>query len=118
MAEMYLKYGGMPFWAEFINRFYDKVTRDGALREFFVGKDIRRIKEMQLSLLEMTLTGGHFPDEVMYETHKHLGLSEAHFRRFIGLYERTLIDLGVETVDVSYMVEMLAGYKDQVVIEA
>ena len=117
MVELFVKYGGMPFWAEFINRFYDKVTRDGALREFFVGKDIRRIKEMQLSLLEMTLTGGRFPEEVMFEVHRHLGLTDAHFKRFISLYERTLIDLGVENSDASYMVEMLQGYKEQVVLE-
>lgn len=117
MVELFVKYGGMPFWAEFINRFYDRVTRDGVLREFFVGKDIRRIKEMQLSLLEMTLTGGHFPDEVMYESHKALGVNDAHFRRFVALYERTLLDMGVDAPDATYMLEMLLGYKEQVVLE-
>lgn len=116
--ELFVKYGGMPFWSEFINRFYDKVTRDGSLREFFAGKDIRRIKEMQLSLLEMTLTGGKFPEDVMNEVHRHLGISDSHFRRFIGIYERTLLDLGVESADVAFMIEMLQGYHDQVVIDA
>lgn len=112
-----MKYGGMPFWAEFINRFYDRVTRDGTLREFFVSKDIRRIKEMQLSLLEMTLTGGHFPDEVMNEAHKHLGVTDVHFRRFVALYERTLLDMGVDAPDASYMLEVLLGYKEQVILD-
>ena len=112
--ELFVKYGGMPFWSEFIRRFYEKVTRDAALRDYFSGKDIRRIKEMQLSLLEITLTGGRFPEHVISDAHKHLGLRDGQFKRFVGVYERTLIDLGVEQEDAQFMVEVLLSYRDEV----
>ena len=116
MAEMYLKYGGMPFWAEFINTFYDTATSDPSLQSYFAGKDMERIKDMQLSLLEMTLTGGHFSDQAMYEAHKNLAITDGLFRHFISLYERALLDLGVDAEDATYMVEQLSGYKKQVVL--
>lgn len=116
MAELYLKYGGMPFWAEFIDTFYDKATSDSSLQGYFAGKDVQRIKDMQLSLLEMTMTGGHFSDQVMYETHKNLAITDSLFQHFIRLYEGALLDLGVDAEDATYMVEMLLGYKQQVVL--
>jgi truncated hemoglobin YjbI len=117
MAELYLKYGGMPFWAEFIDTFYERATTDSALQSYFAGKDVQRIKDMQLSLLEMTLTGGHFSDQQMYEAHKNLAVSDALFKHFISLYEGRLIELGVDAEDATYMTEMLLGYKKQVVLE-
>lgn len=109
--ELFVKYGGMPFWSDFIDQFYDRVTRDARLREYFVGRNVRHIKEMQLGLLEMTLTGGKFPEDVMQRTHVNLHITPSDFDRFLGLYEKTLLELDVEPEDSKYMIDLLAVYK-------
>lgn len=118
MEELFSKYGGMAFWAEFINTFYDRATTDEVIRDFFAGKDVNKIKEMQVSLLEMTLTGRHFPDDMMYHAHKSLNVNDVHFRRFMELYERALLDLDVDPPDATLMIEALLGYKKQVVLDS
>ena len=115
MAEMYLKYGGMPFWAEFMDNFYDKATADTSLQGYFVGKDMQRMKDMQLSLLEMTMTGTRFDEQAMLERHRNLAITDDLFRHFISLYEAELLELGVDAEDATFMVEQLSGYKKQVV---
>ena len=117
MEDLFTKYGGMPFWAEFIDHFYEKATTDSALREFFANKDMKKIKEMQLSLVEMTITGNHFPEGVITEAHRNLTVTDTLFRQFLSLYESSLIHEGVETEDAAYIVEILLGYKKQVVFE-
>lgn len=112
--EIFVKYGGMPFWSDFIDQFYDRVTRDSALRDYFVGRNVRRIKEMQLGLLEMTLTGGKFPEDVMIQTHSNLGITKADFDHFLDLYSEALLELGVEQSDITYMMDILVVYRSQV----
>lgn len=112
--EIFVKYGGMPFWSDFIDQFYERVMRDSTLREFFAGRNVRRIKEMQLGLLEMTLTGGKFPEDVMKQTHCSLGITKADFDHFLNLYGETLLELDVEQSDITYMVDLLVVYRSQV----
>ena len=112
--ELFMKYGGMPFWSDFIDQFYERVTKDQALRTFFVGRNVDHIKEMQVNLLEMTLSGGKFPEDVMHRTHVDLNITPSHFDRFLSLYEKTLLDLDVEPEDSTYMIDLLAQYKEGV----
>jgi len=110
-----VKYGGLPFWSRFLDYFYDKVTKDSMLRHVFAGKDMKCIKEMQLSLLALTLTCNYYTDTSIHQVHAPLSLTDTLFTRFIGLYERSLEDLGVERGDVAFMLEILDTYKEQVI---
>lgn len=112
--ELFIKYGGLPFWSRFLDHFYEKAMKDSMLRFIFVGRDMKCIKEMQLSLLALTLTCGHYSDASIEEVHERLNLTQALFSRFTGLYERALEDLGVQREDVEFMVAILESYRSQV----
>lgn len=114
MEDLFLKYGGMPFWAEFIDNFYEKVTTDSTLGEFFANKDVSKIKQMQLSLVEMSMTGNRFSEEAISHSHRNLAVTDALFRQFVSLYESSLLELDVEPEDATYIVETLLGFKKQV----
>ena len=114
--ELFLKYGGMSFWTEFIDQFYERVTECPELRSFFIGKDQRRIKDMQLSLLEMALTGERFPPDVIREVHRGMDISTEHFAKFMHLYQKVLADMDMEPEDVTFLTELMFGYKDLVVV--
>lgn len=113
--ELFVKYGGLPFWSRFIDYFYERATKDSVLRLVFAGRDMRCIKEMQLSLLALTLTCTHYSDTSIKEVHQSLRLTETIYARFMGLYERSLEDLGVEREDVVFMLEILNSYKSEVI---
>lgn len=112
--ELFIRYGGLPFWSRFLDHFYEKATKDSMLRGLFAGKDMKCIKEMQLSLLALTLTCAHYMDAAIEEVHQHLGLTQVLFARFLGLYERALEDLGVQREDVEFMMAILESYRPQV----
>ncbi len=114
MDDLFLKYGGMPFWAEFIDNFYEKVTTDSTLGEFFANKDVNKIKQMQLSLVEMSMTGNHFSEGAISHSHRNLNVTDALFRQFVSLYESSLIELEVEPEDATSIIATLLGYKKQV----
>ena len=114
MEDLFLKYGGMPFWAEFIDNFYEKVTTDATLGEFFANKDVQKIKQMQLSLVEMSMTGNHFSEEAISHSHRSVSVTDYLFRRFISLYESSMLELEVEPEDATAIVATLLGYKKQV----
>ena len=113
--ELFVKYGGLPFWSRFIDYFYERVTKDSALRLVFAGRNMKCIKEMQLSLLALTLACTHYSDTSIREVHQSLRLTESSYARFMGLYERSLEDLGVEKGDVAFMLEILDSYKFEVI---
>lgn len=110
-----MKYGGLPFWSYFIDYFYEKVTRDPMLRSVFAGRDMRCIKEMQLSLLALTLTCGNYTDEGVRMAHERLGVLETSFQRFMTLYQKALEDMGVEKEDITFMLNILEAYRGQVI---
>lgn len=76
---------------------------------------MRCIKEMQLSLLALTLTCANYSDTSIREVHQPLSLPETTYVRFMGLYERSLEDLGVEREDVEFMLKILNSYKSEVI---
>lgn len=112
--EIFTKYGGMPFWTDFMDQFYARVTNHARLQQFFVGRDISHIKEMQLQLLNITVGGGEMSVDVIHQTHCNLGITNADFDSFLRLYEETLLDLGVEPEDRTHLTGLLAVFKNQV----
>jgi truncated hemoglobin YjbI len=115
MEDLFGKYGGMPFWADFIDNFYEKATTDSSLRDFFANKDVQKIKQMQLSLVEMSMTGSRFSEETIQRAHKNLVVTDALFQHFVRLYESTLIELDVEPEDATHIVETLLAYKQPII---
>lgn len=116
--ELFLKYGGMTFWVGFIDEFYARVTECPELQSFFAGKDQKRIKDMQLSLIEMALTGEQFPQEVVREVHKRMGIGPGHFTKFMDLYQQTLSDLEMEPDDISFLTRLMFEYREEIVPKA
>lgn len=109
-----LKYGGMNFWTMLVDEFYDRVLAVPGLSPFFQGKNQQRIKNMMLSLLEMAITGEHFPEKALH-SHKALNITEQHFQLFLEVFEETLNDLEVEPEDVEFLAGTLKSYHSSIV---
>lgn len=113
--ELFVKYGGIPFWSDFIDQLYEKVTQDLRLESYFSTRNVRRIKEMQLGLLEMTLTSGKYEEQDIQRIHENLHVTPEAFDHFFELYELTLAECDVEQEDITQMIGMLVRYKSSVV---
>jgi truncated hemoglobin YjbI len=113
---LFLKYGGMSFWIVLIDEFYEKVLSDSDLQQFFQHKNQQRIKDMMLSLLEMTFTGERFPDKALL-IHHPLHIEEHHFTTFMSLYEEVLEEMEVEPEDVESLTKVMHSYHDSIVAQ-
>ena len=112
--EIFTKYGGMPFWTDFMDQFFARVTNHARLQQFFAEKDPSKVKEMQLQLLNLTVGGGKMSEDVIQQTHCNLGITKADFDSFLRIYEETLLNLGVDSEDRTYLTGLLAVFKSQV----
>lgn len=113
---LFLKYGGMSFWTALIDAFYERVLAAPDLLQFFQHKNQQRIKDMMLSLLEMTFTGERFPDKSLL-IHQPLHIEEHHFTTFLSLYEEALEEMEVEPEDVEFLSRVMRSYHDSIVAQ-
>jgi len=113
---LFLKYGGMSFWTALIDELYDRVLATSSLQPFFPHKNQQRIKDMMLSLLEMTFTGERFPDKSLL-IHQSLHIEEHHFITFLSLYEEVLEEMEVEPEDVEFLARVMHSYHDSIVAQ-
>lgn len=113
---LFQKYGGADFWSDFLNVFYTRITSSELLSRHFIDKDIGHIKSMLIGLLEVTLvTEGHYPEDVLKESHKHMGISNADLDEWITIYTRTLQDSGIDEEDQRTVLSVVSSYRSCIV---
>lgn len=113
---LFQKYGGADFWSDFLNVFYTRITSSEVLSYHFVDKDIDHIKSMLIGLLEVTLVSeGHYPEDVMRESHKNMGISNSELDEWIKIYTRTMQDSQIEPEDQRSILNIVESYRSHLV---
>ncbi|KAF4673878.1 hypothetical protein FOL46_006286 [Perkinsus olseni] len=97
--QLYRKLGGEKGIRETLNVLYQIVATDARIKEFFVEKKIKKIKEGQTKyFIEMfggpkTSTGRE-----LYAIHENLGVNDFHFDAFMADLQRAMLGTGVDEV--------------------
>jgi truncated hemoglobin YjbI len=113
---LFQKYGGADFWSDFLNVFYTRITSSPILNRFFVDKDINNIKTMLIGLLEVTLvTEGHYPEDVLKEGHKYMGITDEDLDEWIRIYTGVLQESGIEEEDQRTVLNVVSSYRTSIV---
>jgi truncated hemoglobin YjbI len=113
---LFQKYGGADYWSDFLNVFYTRITSSELLSYHFVDKDIDHIKSMLIGLLEVTLVSeGHYPEDVIRESHKNMGISNQELNEWIRIYTRTMQDTGIEEEDQKAILQIVESYRPHLV---
>ena len=113
--DIFVGYGGEPFWTYFISVFYAKVRREPMLRDYFVMKNFGVFVEMQLNIVEKVMSGEGFPPCVIREAHHKLRLTHPQVNRYLRLHEETLQELGVDEVDIHTVLQRLSDYTEDLI---
>jgi hemoglobin len=93
--------GGAAAVRAALDAFYPRVLADEMLSPFFLGVDIERLKKTQESFIAAALGGpGDYAGRSLAHAHartRRRGLNDAVLDRFLTIFNRVLIDLGLSS---------------------
>ena len=96
MPGMYVTLGGRQVFEAAVEDFYRRVVGDEALRRYFDGIELGRLKAHQQSFLAMALGGPRaYVGRTMASAHATLAITDEAFDRVLDHLVGTLLDLGV-----------------------
>lgn len=116
MESIYDKYGNQSFWDHIMDEFYNKNLADPDLQEFFVGKDIQRIKRMNQELLEVALrtSSNHFLVSVK-RAHRHMNIFGNHFDKFVSNLNQTLVENHISKPDIEEILTIIDSFRSDLI---
>ncbi|CAG9325594.1 unnamed protein product [Blepharisma stoltei] len=116
MASLFEKYGGDPFWHRVLDEFYNLNISDPTLQGFFVGKDVERVKAMNAGLLKAALgtAENHFFTSIR-RVHVGMGITGAHYDRFVSNLFQVLRERGVIEQDLEDVSDVISSFRSDVV---
>jgi hemoglobin len=119
MKTLYDKIGGRPNIELMVTAFYQRVLGDALLAPFFEGKDIEKLKRMQVAFFSIALGGGA-PEQMpsLSQAHAGLGIQVKHLTRFTELLIETLGEVGIAEGDAQKVYERIATYTNEVLGDA
>jgi hemoglobin len=113
---MYATLGGRRVFEAAVEDFYRRVIGDEALRRYFDGIDIRRLKAHQQSFLAMALGGPRaYVGRTMAAAHGGLAITDEAFDRVLDHLVGTLDDLGVDPPLIRRSVSSLLALRHDIV---
>lgn len=115
---LYDRLGGDEAIAGALDAFYGRVLADPDVGPYFDGVDIDRLKERQREFFAMAFGGpDRYQGRDLRAAHRRArrrGLDEHGYRVFMGHFEQTLIDLGVERSAIDEVMAIAHTGKDDV----
>jgi hemoglobin len=113
---LFQKYGGFSKVSRIVLDFYNRLLDDDDLGPFFDNVDMGRIVDHQTKFISSLLGGpASYTDDQISKMHSHLAISATHFDRMIETLSATLSDHGVESEDVSAVVQALEERRNLIV---
>ena len=113
---IYDKIGGQPVIKTATTVFYDRVTGDDALAQWFAGRDLSRLRAHQRAFLAAALDGPQlFTGLDLGEAHTGMAITDDAYTRVVGHLIITLDDLGVEGELLTEVERRLEVLRPQVV---
>ena len=94
MNSIYDAIGGQSALEAAVERFYERATADPELASFFVGMDMRKLKNHQVAFLGQAVGGPmRYNGSGMQRAHAHLCIQQRHFDRVAHHLAGTLQEL-------------------------
>ncbi|MCB0329909.1 MAG: group 1 truncated hemoglobin [Bdellovibrionales bacterium] len=119
MAEeqtLYDALGGKTAIEKLITTFYEKVVDDERIGKFFQGKDVQKIRAMQIEFFGAALDGPiKYTGLEIARVHSGLGISRNDFNRYVQILLQTLDELGVSSEHSTSVIDRINLYVDDVV---
>jgi hemoglobin len=99
-----------------VDDFYERVTADPALKSYFEGIDMARLRSHQAQLL-IQVTGGpeRYEGRDLATAHRGLGITSEAYERVVGHLAATLSGMGVEASIIGDVAAALDGYRSDIV---
>ena len=115
---MFEKYGGEKFWQVVVDEFYERNVNDQGLQQFFIGKDVDRIKSMNRHLLFSALTASDQLPEIgeVRGIHCGFGIKLEHFNRFLLNIYNVLGAHNVAGEDTEYILVVIEAFREDIVV--
>jgi hemoglobin len=114
---VYDEIGGAPALAVVVEGLYRRVADDPALRDWFEGVDLARLKAHQRALLTVALvgTGEEYGGRMMHGAHAGLAVTDEAFDRFLEHLAAALDAAGVAPPTAASIVAMVGPVRADVV---
>lgn len=115
---LYMDLGGAPAVEMALDRFYSRVMEDPRVSRYFDGIPIDRLKEKQRAFLAMVFGGpNEYEGRDLRSAHSRprlRGLDEDGFEVFMGHFQATLEELGVDADQIELVMSIAYSGKDDV----
>ena len=115
---LYDDIGGAPTVRAALDAFYHRVLADATLSPFFLGVDIERLKKAQEAFFAMALGGPKaYTGRSVHAAHvrtRQRGVNDEVFDRFLVVFKRVLVDLGVPAGKTSEWLAVLERARGQI----
>lgn len=106
------KYGGVDFWIDLINNFYNEVIASPILGHHFESKDMDGIKNMILGLIQTTFVNqGEAEQDYVRQAHKHLSITNQEMDEWINIYQQVLIKYKVNQEDRGRLLSVIESFR-------
>lgn len=113
---IYESIGGDEALAAVVDDLYERILADDALRSFFVGVRLDRLKGRQVEFFAQALGGpAVYQGGAMKDVHLGLGIERAHFERVVEHLAASLAAAGVPEAVIAEIAAVLAPLADDIV---
>jgi hemoglobin len=107
--------GGVAAVEKAVEIFYKKVLADDGLAEFFVGVNMKNLKQHQKRFLTLALGGPNdYKGRDMRKAHEHMKLTDKHFDLVLGHLAATLSELGASEQQIATAAKIVEGTRKDV----
>lgn len=115
MTTLYEQLGGAAAVDAAVTHFYDLLLDDPRVMHLFYSIDMPRQIRKQKQFLTYIFGGpGGYDGKSMREAHRHLNLTEEHFRAVMEHVEQTLKDLSIREELRQQVLKIAASHRDEV----
>ncbi|OMJ76035.1 hypothetical protein SteCoe_23178 [Stentor coeruleus] len=113
---LYHKYGGITFWNEVLNCFYNKALQSKKIAHFLTPENFYHIQAMLISQLEISLGElGRYSMKGLMQIHMHLEITSSQYNEWISLYKDALIENYVLYEDIEKIIKIFQVIKQYIV---
>ena len=113
---LFEKYGGFATVSKLVSELYEELSQNEITAPYFENSNMTALMDHQVKFLSQALGGPEqYTGQAMNAAHAGLKITEAAFTEVAKTIQFILEDNGVEPEDVSQIMALLGGLKDDVV---
>jgi hemoglobin len=107
--------GGEQTISDLIHEFYDRVSADPELKQFFENASMGKLRRMQREFFSAALDGPiTYSGRPLSHVHHGRGITKHHFSRYVGHLIDTLQDQGINDQDAQEIIGRINTYADEI----